>query len=215
MNQADLDALFAEADALEERGERRKAFRLFLRGALHGCMYCAMRLGSCYAAGRGTRRDPAEALRWDRIARRRGAPAYNLAVEYANQNNWRLARKWWERSVAEGDKSAGIDLALCLLEGRGARRDPRRAHRLLTAVVRMRPPINVSQAEHEEAMALLGILMARGIGTRKSLARARRWLARANADGDYPQAGRALDDLEAAEPLDVVRSAPWRRRGQR
>src|SRR5690554_5918349 len=80
---AELEALLEEADALEERGERRRAFRLFLAGALAGSGDCAMRVSCCYAAGEGTRRDLEEALRWSRVARRRNAPssAYNLAVD--------------------------------------------------------------------------------------------------------------------------------------
>src|SRR4051794_26659263 len=120
MTPAELDALYAEADALEDRGQHRRAFRLFLRGAEAGSGGCADRVGTCYGAGTGTRRSPSEALRWHRIAYRRGWCPYNLAVEYARQGRSRLARKWYERALADGEKSAGVDVAFCLLTAPGA-----------------------------------------------------------------------------------------------
>ncbi|MGH7282001.1 MAG: tetratricopeptide repeat protein [Polyangiaceae bacterium] len=171
---------------------------------------CANRVGSCYRAGRGTRRSPSQALRWHRIASRRGESPFNLAVEYANQGRWRQAHKWYERALAFGDRTAGIDVALCMLTGRGARLDAVRAYRLVATVVRMRPPIDVSPFEHEQAVALLGVMTARGIGTTKSITKAQRWLRKANADGDYAEAARALKNLDAVAALDIVRFLPWR-----
>lgn len=133
-------------------------------------------------------------------------------MEYAVQGRWPLARKWYERVLADGETSAGLDVALCLLTGRGGPADAKRAYGLVVAVTRLRPPIGVSLCEHEEATALLGVLTARGIGTRKSIARARRLLAKANIDGDYPEAARAVKNLETVNPLDVVRFPPWRPR---
>jgi TPR repeat protein len=212
VNTAQLDALYKQADELEDQGDDRRAFRLFLRGAEAGAADCADRVGSCYGAGTGTRRSPSQALRWYRIAYRRGWSPYNLAVEYASQGRWVLARNWFERALAEGEKSAGVDVALCMLTGRGARLNAARAYRLVANVARMRPPHGVSPFEHEEAMALLGVMTATGVGTRKKIARARQWLARANAHGDYPEAERALKDLDRVTALDVVRSPPWRPR---
>ncbi len=199
-----------EADALEAKGHARRAFRLFLRGANAGSAECAERVGLMLGSGVGVRRSPAEELRWHRIAVRRGASPYNLAVAHAAAGRWSVARRWWERAIAWGDRGAAIDVALCLLTGRGARRDPARAHRLLTGVVRLRPPHGISMHEHELATALLGVLAARGLGTARNLARARRLLAKANRDGDYPEVARAMRELEAVGPLDVVRTPPWR-----
>ena len=217
MNAAELEAIYTEADALEERGERRKAFVLFLRGARAGSADCAGRVASHYASGQGVRRNIVESLRWDRLALRRGhwLSAYNIAQTYASVGNWRLARRWWERSVINGDVAAGIDLAFCLLEGLGARRDPRRAHALLRAAARGKPPVSVSIAEREEAMALLGVLAARGLGTARSVSRARFWLSKANVDMDYPEVAYALANLDTVGPRDVARSVPWRRKGSR
>lgn len=212
VNTEQLEALYKQADELEEQGDHRRAFRLFLKGAEAGAAYCADRVGGCYGVGSGTRRSPSQALRWHRIAYRRGVSPYNLAVEYARQGRWSLARKWYERALAEGETSAGVDVALCMLTGRGARLNAERAYRLVATVARMRPPYGISPFEHEEAMALLGVMTATGIGTRKNIPRARRWLARANADGDYPEAARASEDLHRATALDVVRSPPWRPR---
>lgn len=213
MKSEDLDALYARADALEDRGEYRKAFALFLRGARAGAANCAGRVANSYAAGCGVRRNIAESLRWDRTALRRGhrLSLTNIALTYASIGKWRLARRWWERAVADGYLDAAIDLAFCFLEGRGVRRDPVRAHELLRTVIRGKPPFLVSIADQEEAKALLGVLAARGVGTKRSYARARAWLRKATVDGDYPQAAEALANLDTASPRDVARYPPWRR----
>jgi uncharacterized protein len=93
MKPEELDALYTEADSLEERGDYKKAFALFLRGAQNGRDDCAGRVATLYAAGQGVRKNIAESLRWDRIALRRGhsLSTYNIAQTYASIGNWRLA----------------------------------------------------------------------------------------------------------------------------
>jgi TPR repeat protein len=214
MESDELEALWTKANALEERGEVRKAFRLYLRCAVGGHAHSAACVSACYTAGAGTRRDLHQALRWTKVAIRLEAPnetyVSNLGVDYAMLGNWRRAKYWWERAVASGDVEAGTHVALCLLLGKGTRRDPHRAVRLLRAVIRDRRNM-ASEWAREEAMALLGALCARGIGTPLSLSQARQWLERANVDGDYPQAARALAALDDVEFLDLARIQFWQR----
>lgn len=210
----ELNALYAKAVALEERGEVRKAFRLYQRGAAAGHSASAARVSCCYSAGSGKRRDLHQALRWTKVAIRLEAPQdtylSNLGIDYALLGNWRRARYWWERALASGDVEAGTQLALCLLLGKGARRDPHRAVRLLRAVIRA-PRKLASPCGREEAMALLGALCARGIGTPRSPKHARQRLERANVDGDYSEAARALAALDEVEFLDLARIPLWQR----
>jgi len=101
----------------------------------------------------------------------------------------------------EGERSAQIDVAACLLGARGGDGDPSRALRLLSSAGCLRPPRGISHFEHEEAMALLGVLHARGIGGRRSPSRARHWLVRASEDNDYPEAATLLSVAGVLEML--------------
>jgi TPR repeat protein len=208
----DLDGLFARGDALEEAGKTRQAYRLFLRGAEMGSVDCADRVGCMLGSGSGVRKDPERGLRWLHWARKRGSgpAAYNIAVTHAENGRWRRAYQWWKHSNAEqgGDE---VELAMCLLEGLGARRNPARARALLRRHLRRKVPYMVSEAGQEWARALLGVMAATGLGCRKDLRAARRWLERANKDDDYPEARRVLALLGRHDPhpLDVARGAPW------
>ncbi len=211
--------LYTRADALMDAGERRHAFGLLLRGAEAGDLTCADRLGICFTDGEGTRRDVDAGLRWLRWAHRRGSSiaATNIAITYADNGRWRLAAKWWARSVAAGDGDDRIDLAMCFLEGLGVRRSPRRARALLLRAAAMKPTTEITPHGREWAMALLGVLSLAGLGTPVDVRSGRRWLERANADDDYTEAREALAAIRVRRPspLDVARSNPWvrRRRG--
>jgi TPR repeat protein len=163
-------------------------------------------------SGSGVRKDRERGLLWLHWARKRGSAlaAYNIAVTHAENGRWRLAYQWWTRSNAEqgGDE---VELAMCLLEGLGVRRNPIRARALLLRHLRQRVPYDVSEAGQEWARALLGVLAATGLACRKDLRAARRWLERANKDDDYPEALRVLALLgkHAPRSLDVARGAPW------
>ena len=197
-----------------EHGDRRRAFRLFMRGALAGDVSLASRVGVHLSNGEGVRRDTAAALRWMHWAYRHGSScdASNTAVTYAESGRWRLAAKWWARAVVSNDGDACVDLALCFLVGRGVRRQPMKARALLLQAVRMKKMSLTTQHGQEWAMALLGVMAASGAGTRRDLRAARKWLSRANADNDYPEAGRVLRQLGKVtpSPIDVARGGPWR-----
>lgn len=209
--QSDAGALYAQADALFDRGVPERAIPLLRRGAALGDASAADRLGCAYADGEGVRRSFALAERWLRVARKRGSSiaAANLAVVYADQGRWRDAARFWRIALREGDLGCALDLAMCHLEGLGVQRDPRKAHELLQRAARGRPRLDITQYEQETVMALLGVLCARGLGVEADRAAARRWLRRASKDGDYEQASRALTELDDVAPKDVVRGHPW------
>lgn len=167
----------------------------------------ALRVGTDLTDGSGVKRDVVEGLRWLRVSRRLDATAAanNIACTYAQLGRWRLAVMWWERARVEDRQDDDIPLAHCLLVGKGTRPDPARARRLLATTVRTH---NATRWNLEWAMALLGVTCAIGLGTTRSLARARTWLTRAAADGDYPGAERVLAELGRREPdpIDVSRS---------
>lgn len=211
----DLPALFARADGLMDAGLRRRAFRLFLLGARGGDLDCIDRVGVHLSSGQGARRDSTAALRWLRRAHRLGSTvaANNIAVTYAELGRWELAVRWWTKVVAAGDVEGHLDLAMCLLEGRGIRRDAARARRLLERMLRSSRSRSITEWSREWALALLGVMCASAIGGRRDLRKGRRLIERASRDGAYPEAQRVLADLDEARlpaPLDVARSGVWR-----
>ena len=206
-----LDALFRLGDELEEAGALGRAYRTFLRGARKGSVDCADRVAVMLADGKGVRRDSKEALRWLRWTFRRGSgiAAPNMAVTYAESGRWHLAYRWWQRVNAQGGGEE-LCLAMCLLEGLGVRRDAGRARELLLRHSRRMVP-SVCEFDQAWCLALLGVMAAAGLGCRRDLRVARRWLERATRADDYPEALRVLDSLDLAtpRPLDVARGGPW------
>jgi hypothetical protein len=145
---------------------------------------------------------------------RSSVDAANIAVTHADAGRWDLAARWWDRAVAVGtNRGDGVSVAMGLLLGKGRRRDPLRARQLLVRAARGTSPTEICEWDREWAMALLGVVAASGIGGARDLRAARKWLARANSDHDYPEARAALAALgtRALDPLEVARGNPWAR----
>jgi len=73
--------LFIRADELEDRGELKAAFRLFLAGAKAGDISCQLNLGNYYDDAKGIRRNRKAALYWYRRAYRRGDALLQITLE--------------------------------------------------------------------------------------------------------------------------------------
>jgi hypothetical protein len=91
-----------------------------------------------YATGDGVGRDPAEAVRWYRMAADRGnAEAQNdLAVMYdagdGVAEDDAEAVRWYRQAAAGGNPSAQHNLGLMYADGDGVRRDQTRAYMWLS-----------------------------------------------------------------------------------
>jgi len=111
------DLLFIRADKLEESGDLRGAFRLFLAGAKAGDTGCQLNLGNYYDDGKGIRRNRAKALYWYKKAYRRGdaSAAYNIAILWRNEHEPTRALPWFKRAVKMGDAEANLEIAKYLL----------------------------------------------------------------------------------------------------
>lgn len=151
------DQLFIRADELEDRGELKAAFRLFLAGAKAGDVSCQLNLGNYYDDAKGIRRNRKAALYWYRRAYRRGnaAAASNLGMMWRNEGKPGRALVWFKRAVKMGDDEANLEIAKHYLEKENL---PRRALPHLRRVVKSN---SVTEAGAEEAEALLRKLAKR------------------------------------------------------
>jgi TPR repeat protein len=120
--------------------------------------------------------------------------AANLAAEYRILRRPVLAFKWWKTAIEiDGNGDDLLEVAYCLQHGVGVRRNLRGA---IDAYERAIRAPNTTLGGHEEAYHLATALLE---GAPRARRRVTRLLAEANADGDYPQAGELLAQLEAHE----------------
>jgi len=119
----------------------------------------------------------------------------NRAVDYRLAGRHRLAFTWWSRAAAAGDGDAWLEVGYALHHGIGVRRDSTRAAHAYRRAIRAY--YVTGHGEEEARYHLATLLLERR--TSRARAAARRLLAEASADGDYPRAARLLRAL-AADP---------------
>lgn len=107
-----------EATQLLVAGETRAALDYFVTAAAAGDVDGQVNTGYCFETGTGTRRSHSEAQRWYRAAirQRSGAAAFNLATMHRERRNTRGAIYWFQRAIALGDDTAGLELARIYLD---------------------------------------------------------------------------------------------------
>jgi TPR repeat protein len=106
-----------EATQLLIAGETNAALRYFVAAAEAGDADAQVNAGYCFETGTGTWRSDSDAQRWYRAAiqQRSGAAAFNLATMHRARGNTRGAIYWFQRAIALGDDTAGLELGrLCL-----------------------------------------------------------------------------------------------------
>lgn len=174
--------------------DARAAARWFLRSANAGNPSGQIHLGVCLCAGRGVRRDDAEALRWFKRALVQSYPVApnNIASVYADRGNNRRAMFWYRRAVASGDGDALVEVGRRHYAGVGVRRDPEQAVRCFHKAIASK---NISQAGREDAMFHLGTAYHEGRGVKQSDARAVKWLSQANKDNDHAEARNLIERI--------------------
>lgn len=155
--------------------------------------------GVCLSAGRGIRRDDAEALRWFKHALRQGdsCAANNIASVYGDRGNNRRAIFWYQRAVDCGDGDALVEVGRRYYAGVGVRRDPAHAVRCFHKAITSQ---SITQAGREDAMFYLGVAFHEGRGVRKSNSRAVKWLSRANKDDDHAEARNLIAEVRSPAP---------------
>lgn len=180
--------------------DARCAVRWYRQSAIAGNSSGQIHLGACLSAGRGIRRDDAEALRWFKRALRQSdicAPN-NIASVYRDRGQNRRAIFWYRRAAAVGDADALVEVGRGYYTGIGTRRDPDQAVRCFKKAIASK---NISQAGREDAMFHLGVAFHQGRGVQKSDVQALRWLSQANRDDDHVEARNLIEKITRAESL--------------
>jgi TPR repeat protein len=107
---------YRAADFLE-RGDARRAFRLFLAGAKAGDPDCQLNLGWLYDSGQGVRKNRKRALHWYRLAYGKGSAsaANNIGTIFRDDGRLNEAIKWFERAIQRGSEDSHLEIAKILL----------------------------------------------------------------------------------------------------
>jgi uncharacterized protein len=150
---SDRDRLFQRANAEEEAGNLKSAFRLYLAAAKRGDSGCQVNLGNFYCDGIGVKRNRKRALYWYRRALRKGesCAASNIAVLYRDEQKIELALSWFERAVALGEPEANLEIAKIHLK----RGHKTKAVQCLKRVRKAKPGVDVTVDGWEEAKRML------------------------------------------------------------
>jgi TPR repeat protein len=139
-----------------DRGDTRRAFRLFLASAKADDVSSQLNLGYFYDQGIGVLPNQRKALHWHRRAYRGGeaAGATNIAIILRDQGQVRNAISWFKRALRGGDDDAALDLAQLYFK----LGSPQKAGPLLRKACQS---TNVTEATRETAARLLKKLKAR------------------------------------------------------
>jgi len=150
-NNARAEKFWVRAEKEEERGKMRSAFRLMLAAAKLGSASAQINVGNYYDEGKGVRRNRSAALRWYKLAYRRGnsGAAHNIGCVWRNEGNLERPLYWFSRAVSLGDDESNLDIAKHFLRNQ---KDPRKA---IPYLKRVKPSGFVSKAGLEEAAELL------------------------------------------------------------
>lgn len=160
--------------------------------AMQGEPEAMYRLGVEYSRGQVVQQDSFVSAKWMGKAAYAGhaAAQYSHGVAYlvgeGVEQNWHLAREWFERAAQAADPLAECNLGVLYAQGlAGLPQDYAEAHRLY----------GLSAARGcVDGMYNLGLLHAKGLGVRRDLVTAYRYLATAAAQGHW-QASNAVVPL--------------------
>ncbi len=171
-----------------------KAAQWFRRAAEHGSGPAQNNLGILLGNGNGVRKNVEEALLWLRKAFRAGDPCarQNIAITYRENGDLKTAVKWFRKAAEADDDDALIQLGIHYYWGKGVRKNPRVAVQCFRTATKAK---NISGVGRDDAFFFLGIAYHEGRGVRASMPNARRFLKRANIDGDHVAADKMLSKL--------------------
>lgn len=150
----ELDELYLKALKVQESGDFKEAFRLFMQGAALGYDAAQNAIGNAYSAGEGVEKDKNKALEWYKKAHKADGHTNfcgNIALTYAETGRRRQAIYWWRKAIANGDGEAAMSLALYLISSE-------QVLELVKMAANCEAPLHISPLSKEEAEDLLAIL---------------------------------------------------------
>ena len=149
---------FARADDCWDKGNFKKAFKIFLSLAHRGDVASQLNVGYFFDYGISVRKNKPKALYWYRRAYARGSAsaAQNIGTVFRDRGNFRRAEEWFRRALDCGGEGGALELAKLHLNS-GKHLD--RAREYLETVARSD---KVSEFEKDEAKKLM-----RGLGQKK------------------------------------------------
>jgi TPR repeat protein len=190
---------------LLDRAANRDALRYIQRAADAGSIEGAHRLAIVYAQGlAGTPRDEARALDLFQKAAAAGhtRAQINLGILYLRglgvPRDIVNARAWLEKAAASGDPQALYTLGRAMDEGsEQIAPDPVRAADLYR---------RAAEKGHVLAGLRYGLALSEGIGIKRDVAAAQKWLVQARDNG-VPEAALAMGDMAARTPASRDKAA--------
>lgn len=202
-NDADAEAWLGAV--LLDRSANRDGLRHIQRAADAGSSEGAHRLALVYAQGiPGTPRDEARALQLFQKAASAGhtRAQINLGILYMRglgvPRDLINARAWLEKAAASGDPQALYTLGRAMDESsEQVAPDPVRAADLYR---------RAAEKGHVLAGLRYGLALSEGIGIKRDVAAAQRWLVQARDNG-VPEAALALGDMAARTPASRDKAA--------
>ncbi len=201
----DADAEAWLGAVLLDRGLARDALRHIQRAADAGSNEGAHRLALVYAQGlAGTPRNEVRALELFEKAAAAGhtRAQINLGILYLRglgvPRDVVNARAWLEKAAASGDPQALYTLGRAMDEGsEQIAPDPVRAADLYR---------RAAEKGHVLAGLRYGLALSEGIGSKRDVAQAQKWLVQAHDNG-VPEAALAMGDLAARTPASRDKAA--------
>lgn len=205
MAASDADAEAWLGAVLLDRGANRDALRHIQRAADAGSSEGAHRLAIVYAQGlAGTPRNEARALDLFQKAAAAGhtRAQINLGILYLRglgvPRDVVNARAWLEKAAASGDLQALYTLGRAMDEGSDQiAPDPVRAADLYR---------RAAEKGHVLAGLRYGLALSEGIGIKRDVAAAQKWLVQARDNG-VPEAALAMGDMAARTPASRDKAA--------
>lgn len=109
---------FWKAHDAESKGKYRKAFRLYLKGALAGDLSCELNLGYCYDYGIGVKRNKGKALHHYHNCMERGdaSGANNIGIIYFQKGDNEKSKKYLFKAIEMGAHDSALMLAEIFLK---------------------------------------------------------------------------------------------------
>ena len=164
----------------------QKILVLYKEAATRGHLEAAVRLGDCYAQGRGVEVDYQQAVEWYQKAavQDNAEAAFRLGECYAQGHgvevDYQQAVEWYRKAAAKDNAEAEVRLGECYVQGHGVEVDYQQAVGWYQ---------KAAVQDNAEAAVRLGDCYANGIGIQVDYRKAAAWYRKAaeqgNAEADF------------------------------